>query len=422
MTDDLERRLDAVERAITGGDRAVADLADAAELSDHVDCLADRTDDIEERLADLEAAVRALRGYVGQERANGESRDGTEPQGSNAPPGGDDPSAPDDAGDVTDDHSRPHEPGDGGVGLGGATTERGRDDSSDDSAVTTGVNTQRAGERDDGTRRVDVDTGERWPDWDGDRPTSDQTGGATGGPGAAPGEDSGARDVRRLDPKPGGAAETTGRDQDRGSVAEGQRDDAGGASGESADEETVAWDWEWTTTDPDGAEAARGPESVGSAGGATTASRDGAADGPNTEASTQDGGDHRRRAESADGNQGASAQWTAGRSDAGGSSAAPWRDERVAATGSEPSDSTGSERRQSGESQGEWTPSRPTDRWPAPDDAEPVDDRRPGTSDDWPEGLDIERAQPWSVPDPPRVAAEEREDDDGLLERLREAL
>ena len=52
--DSLERRLDAVERA----------LADEEPLE-----RADRLDDLETRVAELEAAVQALRGYVGSVRA-----------------------------------------------------------------------------------------------------------------------------------------------------------------------------------------------------------------------------------------------------------------------------------------------------------------------------------------------------------------
>ena len=52
--DSLERRLDAVERA----------LVDDEPLE-----RADRLDDLETRVAELEAAVQALRGYVGSVRA-----------------------------------------------------------------------------------------------------------------------------------------------------------------------------------------------------------------------------------------------------------------------------------------------------------------------------------------------------------------
>lgn len=58
--DSVERRLSAVERAITenGTDST-------GELSDRID----RTEELETRIAELEAAVQALRGYVGSVRA-----------------------------------------------------------------------------------------------------------------------------------------------------------------------------------------------------------------------------------------------------------------------------------------------------------------------------------------------------------------
>lgn len=67
--DAVEERLRAVERAVTDGDRAPADLSDAAAVEDRVDDLARRTTDLEEQVAELDAAVQALRGYVGNIRA-----------------------------------------------------------------------------------------------------------------------------------------------------------------------------------------------------------------------------------------------------------------------------------------------------------------------------------------------------------------
>ncbi len=67
--DALDERLRAVERALTDDDRAPVDLSDAAALDDRVDDLARRTTEVEERVAELDAAVQALRGYVGNVRA-----------------------------------------------------------------------------------------------------------------------------------------------------------------------------------------------------------------------------------------------------------------------------------------------------------------------------------------------------------------
>lgn len=55
----VERRLDAVERALT------EDAARTDELPERID----RIDELETRIAELEAAVQALRGYVGSVRA-----------------------------------------------------------------------------------------------------------------------------------------------------------------------------------------------------------------------------------------------------------------------------------------------------------------------------------------------------------------
>lgn len=69
MTDDrLEARLEAVERALTGGEAAVADLEDAAALRADLAEANKRLDDLEERVTELEAATQALRGYVGNVR------------------------------------------------------------------------------------------------------------------------------------------------------------------------------------------------------------------------------------------------------------------------------------------------------------------------------------------------------------------
>ena len=67
--DRLHERLRAVERALTGGDRAVADLEPAAEAAAERECLEDRIADLEARVEELEAATQAVRGYVGSVRA-----------------------------------------------------------------------------------------------------------------------------------------------------------------------------------------------------------------------------------------------------------------------------------------------------------------------------------------------------------------
>lgn len=65
----VERRLSAVERALTDGDHAVADLQETGELVDRVESLETELDALQERVTDLEAATQALRGYVGNVRS-----------------------------------------------------------------------------------------------------------------------------------------------------------------------------------------------------------------------------------------------------------------------------------------------------------------------------------------------------------------
>jgi hypothetical protein len=71
--DELDRRLRAVERALTDGDSDLTDLRDAAELTREVERLAARLDAVEERCDELDAASQALRGYVGNVRAVNQS-------------------------------------------------------------------------------------------------------------------------------------------------------------------------------------------------------------------------------------------------------------------------------------------------------------------------------------------------------------
>lgn len=68
--DAIERRLAAVERALTDGHDPddLAALRDGAALADRVEDLEAATAELERRADDLDAAVQALRGYVGNVR------------------------------------------------------------------------------------------------------------------------------------------------------------------------------------------------------------------------------------------------------------------------------------------------------------------------------------------------------------------
>lgn len=65
MSDDVAERLDAVERALTGSDADLPSLAADAELVDRVGAAEERLDAVEERIEELDAAIQAVRGYVG---------------------------------------------------------------------------------------------------------------------------------------------------------------------------------------------------------------------------------------------------------------------------------------------------------------------------------------------------------------------
>ena len=67
--DQIEERLRAVERALTGTDDAVADIGDEAAASAEREALSTRLDDLEARVEELEAATQAIRGYVGSIRS-----------------------------------------------------------------------------------------------------------------------------------------------------------------------------------------------------------------------------------------------------------------------------------------------------------------------------------------------------------------
>jgi len=65
----LDERLQAVERALTGTDRDLSELADVAALATRLDDLEARLDEIESQITDLSASTQAVRGYVGNVRA-----------------------------------------------------------------------------------------------------------------------------------------------------------------------------------------------------------------------------------------------------------------------------------------------------------------------------------------------------------------
>jgi hypothetical protein len=65
MTDDLTRRLEAVERAVTDGHTDLAGVADDAAVADRLAAVERRLDGVERRLDDLDATTQALRGYLG---------------------------------------------------------------------------------------------------------------------------------------------------------------------------------------------------------------------------------------------------------------------------------------------------------------------------------------------------------------------
>lgn len=67
--DRLHERLRAVERALTGDDRSVAELHEEATATAERETLDERLTEIETRVEELEAATQAVRGYVGSIRA-----------------------------------------------------------------------------------------------------------------------------------------------------------------------------------------------------------------------------------------------------------------------------------------------------------------------------------------------------------------
>jgi hypothetical protein len=69
MSESIEARLAALERAVTDGDVDLTALATDADLADRVERAEARLDDLERQVTDLEAATQALRGYVGNVRS-----------------------------------------------------------------------------------------------------------------------------------------------------------------------------------------------------------------------------------------------------------------------------------------------------------------------------------------------------------------
>lgn len=71
--DDIEDRLAAVERAVTGGDASVEELRETAAREAALADVREAVAELDDRVARLEAATRALRGYAGGVRAVDES-------------------------------------------------------------------------------------------------------------------------------------------------------------------------------------------------------------------------------------------------------------------------------------------------------------------------------------------------------------
>jgi hypothetical protein len=69
MDDTLERRIEALERAVTDDEHDLSALATAGETAERLDALDSRLESIEDRVAELEAATQAVRGYVGNVRS-----------------------------------------------------------------------------------------------------------------------------------------------------------------------------------------------------------------------------------------------------------------------------------------------------------------------------------------------------------------
>jgi len=69
MDESIEKRLAAVERALTDGDHDLTALSEAGDVAARVDRLEAAVEEYDDRIAELEAGTQALRGYVGSVRA-----------------------------------------------------------------------------------------------------------------------------------------------------------------------------------------------------------------------------------------------------------------------------------------------------------------------------------------------------------------
>ena len=67
--DELEARIEALERAVTDGDHDLSELATAGETGERLATVETELEALADRVAELEAATQALRGYVGNVRS-----------------------------------------------------------------------------------------------------------------------------------------------------------------------------------------------------------------------------------------------------------------------------------------------------------------------------------------------------------------
>lgn len=67
--DELEARIEALERAVTDGDHDLSELATAGETGERLAAVETELSELADRVAELEAATQALRGYAGNVRA-----------------------------------------------------------------------------------------------------------------------------------------------------------------------------------------------------------------------------------------------------------------------------------------------------------------------------------------------------------------